>query len=442
MNLRYVRPLAVFGVWASLGLVAWVQAAAAQAHLLDRVVAVVNNEVITAQEINTHLRAAQAQLQSRNIRLPERSALVRQVLEQMIVQRAQLQWARETGVRVSDQTVNAAIARIAEQNAISLSDMQAQLAQEGVSFAQYREDIRNEITLSRLRQREVEALIQVTEGEVDNYLAEQAGIEAGTVEYQLAQILLRVPEGATTEQIAEIEKKAKDLMVQLEAGADFAQLAASHSAAPEALEGGLLEWRSAQRLPVLFVEALQRVDVGGLAPIVRSPGGFHILKLRGKRNAAEAHHAPEAVQQTHVRHILLRVSEITPETEVKRRLQELRDRMIRGGQEFGQLARLHSVDGSSTRGGDLGWINPGDTVPEFERAMNALKVNEISEPVQSPFGWHLIQVLERRTEGSPIERARLQARLTLRQRKADEQFQDWLRQLRDRTYVEYRLEDF
>jgi peptidyl-prolyl cis-trans isomerase SurA len=190
-----------------------------------------------------------------------------------------------------------------------------------------------------------------------------------------------------------------------------------------------------------FLDAVKDLKPGELAPIVRSAGGFHVLKLVGKRNAVEGRLATGPVQQTRVRHILLRVSDLTPEPEVRRRLQDLRDRVVRGGQDFGQLARLHSVDPSATRGGELGWLYPGDTVPEFERAMNQLKPGEVSEPVQTPFGWHLIQVLERRTEESPIERNRLAARQALRDRKADEAYQEWLRQLRDRTYVEYRLED-
>jgi peptidyl-prolyl cis-trans isomerase SurA len=281
----------------------------------------------------------------------------------------------------------------------------------------------------------------VSEGEVDNFLAEQAGVEAGAIEYNVAQILLRVPDNATTDRVEELRKRADELLEQLRGGADFARSAASFSNAPEALQGGDLGWRTAERLPALFLDAIKGLQPGELAPVVRSPGGFHILKLLGRRNAVESKLATGAVEQTRVRHILLRVSDLTPEAEVRRRLADLRDRVLKGGQDFGQLARLHSVDGSATRGGDLGWLYPGDTVPEFERAMNQLKPGEISEPVQSPFGWHLIQVLERRTEASPIERNRFAARQALRDRKADEAIQEWIRQLRDRTYVEYRLED-
>lgn len=408
---------------------------------LDRIVAVVNDEVITQVELQARVAIAEQQLRRQKINPPARDVLTRQVLERMIVDRAQLQLARETGVRVDDATVNATIARIAEQNGATLPVFRERLEREGVSFARFREDVRDDITMARLRDREVDSRIQIAEGEIDNFLAAQAGVDAGATEYNIAQILLRVPEAVSAQRIEEIRKRAEDLLAQLKSGADFARLAASFSAGPEALSGGELGWRTAERLPTLFLDAVKDLKPGELAPIVRSPGGFHVLKLVGKRNAVEGRLATGPVQQTRARHILLRVSDLTPEPEVRRRLQDLRDRVVRGGQDFGQLARLHSVDPSATRGGELGWLYPGDTVPEFERAMDALKPGEVSEPVRSPFGWHLIQVLERRTEESPVERNRLAARQALRDRKADEAYQEWLRQLRDRTYVEYRLED-
>ncbi|MDZ7653708.1 MAG: peptidylprolyl isomerase [Burkholderiaceae bacterium] len=408
---------------------------------LDRIVAVVNDEVVTASELDLRLRVAEQQLQRQKIALPPRDVLRRQVLERIIIDRAQVQTARETGVRVDDATVNAAIARIAEQNRMDLPTFRARLEADGVSFVRFREDVRDDIVMNRLRDREVDARIQISEAEVENFLAEQAGVAAGSVEYNIAQILLRVPDNASTERIEQVRKQADDLVAQLKGGADFARLAASFSASPEALKGGELGWRSVERLPTLFVDAVKGVKQGDIAPVVRSPGGFHVLKLVGSRNAVESRLTVGPLQQTRVRHILLRVSDLTPEPEIRRRLLELRGRAVTGGQDFGSLARLHSVDPSATRGGELGWLYPGDTVPEFERAMDALKPGEISEPVQSPFGWHLIQVLERRIDESPIERNRLAARQALRERKSDEAFQEWLRQLRDRTYVELRLEE-
>ena len=408
---------------------------------LDSIIAVVNDEAITASELDARTRVAVAQLRRQNINPPPPAVLRRQVLERMIVDRAQLQLARETGVRVDDATVNAAVARIAEQSGMSPQQFRERLEKEGIPFTRFRADVRDDIVISRLRDREVDSRVQVSEGEIDNFLAEQAGVTAGAVEYNIAQILLRAPDNASTDRIEATRRQAEELMAQLRSGADFARLAASNSASPEAMSGGSLGWRTADRLPSLFLDALKGLKPGDLAPLVRSPGGFHILKLVGQRDAAEGRLATGPVEQTRARHILLRVSDLTPEAEVRRRLLDLRERVVNGGQDFGQLARLHSLDSTATRGGDLGWIYPGDTVPEFERAMAQLKPGEVSQPVQSPFGWHLIQVTDRRTDESPTERNRMAARMALRERKGEEAYLEWIRQLRDRTYVEYRLDD-
>ena len=410
-------------------------------RLVDRIVAVVNDEVITAQELDIRMRIAEQQLTRQRIQLPPADVLRRQVLERMIIDRAQVQQAKETGVRVDDATINAAILRMAEQGGMGLPQMRERLERDGVSFARFREDVRDDIMMARLRDREVDSKVQIAEGELDNFIAAQAGVRAGSVEYNIAHILLRVPDNASPDRIEETRRRAEDIMQPLRSGADFAKLAASYSAAPEALNGGDLGWRTAERLPAVFLEAIKDKKPGELGQMVRSPGGFHILRLVGQRDAAQAATVTQALEQTHARHILLRVTDLTPEPDVRRRLNDLRDRVVKGGQDFGQLARLHSIDPSSTRGGDLGWLFPGDTVPEFERAMAGLKNGEVSEPIQSPFGWHLIQVLERRKEESPAERTRLVARQSLRERKAEEAYQEWLRQLRDRTYVEYRLEE-
>ena len=410
---------------------------------VDRIVAVVNDEVITANELQARTRAAQLQLQRQKIQAPPPEILERQVLERMIIDRAQLQMARESGVRVDDATVNAAMSRIAEANNMTIPALRQRLEGEGISFNQFREDVRQDILLNRLREREVDGRLQISESELDNFIADQAGVTADGEEINLAQILLRVPENANAQRLDETRQRADEILSQLKGGADFSRLAATYSNAPEALQGGALGWRAVDRLPTLFLEAIKGVKVGEIAPIVRSPNGFHILKVLGRRSAVEGKLAGTAapVQQSHVRHILLRVTDVTPEADVKRRLEEFKLRIDAGQVEFGTLARLHSVDPSGSRGGDLGWVYPGDTVPEFERAMNALKINEISDPVQSPFGWHLIQVSERKTEAVSTDRARQQARQALRERKSDEAYQDWLRQLRDKTYVEYRIDE-
>lgn len=408
---------------------------------VDRIVAVVNDEVVTANELRSRAQVAEAQLRRQKIQPPPFDVLERQVLERMIVDRAQMQLARETGVRVDDATVNATLSRVAESNGLTVQTLRQRLEADGVSFTQFRDDIRQDIILNRLREREVDSRIQISDSELENFIASQAGVTADSQEINLAQILLRVPENAPNDRILATRNRADELVVQLKNGAEFARVAASFSNAPEALQGGELGWRNADRLPTLFIDATKGLKVDEISPVIRSPNGFHILKVLGRRSAVDSKLATGPVQQTRARHILLRVSDLTPEPEVKRRLDEMKIRVEAGQIEFGTLARLHSLDPSGSRGGDLGWLYPGDTVPEFEKSMATLKINEVSAPVQSPFGWHLIQVLERRSEQASADRARLQARQALRDRKADEAYQDWMRQLRDKTYVEYRLDD-
>ena len=408
---------------------------------IDRIVAVVNDEVVTANELRARARVAEAQLRRQKIQPPSADVLERQVLERMIVDRAQLQLARETGVRVDDATVNATLGRIAESNGLSVQALRQRLEADGVSFTQFRDDVRQDIILNRLREREVDSRVQISDSELENFIAAQSGVSTDSEEINIAQILLRVPENSPSDRVDATRTRAEELIAQLKGGADFARVAASFSNAPEALQGGELGWRNTDRLPTLFIDAIKGLKPGDVTPAIRSPNGFHILKVLGRRSGVDSKLATGPVQQTHARHILLRISELTSEPEVKRRLDEMKQRIEAGQIEFGTLARLHSLDPSGSRGGDLGWLYPGDTVPEFEKSMNALKLNEISPPVQSPFGWHLIQVLERRTEQASSDRARQQARQALRDRKADEAYQDWMRQLRDKTYVEYRLDD-
>jgi len=306
-----------------------------------------------------------------------------------------------------------------------------------VPFDKFRDEVRQQIQLQRLREREVDDRIEVSDSEVDLYLEESKSAGGARAEYNLAHILVRLPDQASPEQIEQAHKKAEKARVEAAGGGDFGKVAASYSDGPDALQGGLLGWRAEERLPELFSGALKTMKPGEVSPVLRSPGGFHVLKLVDRRGAGVSAN----VEQAHVRHILVRTSEIVSEADARRRLTDLRERMVRGGADFGELARLHSQDASASRGGDLGWVLPGDTVPEFERAFIALKPGEISEPVKSPFGYHLIQLLERRASGLTPERQRMQARLALKERKADEAYQEWLRQLRDRTYVELRLED-
>jgi peptidyl-prolyl cis-trans isomerase SurA len=411
--------------------------------LIDAIAVVVNTDVITLKEIEERLRLVEQRLKRQNIQLPPREVLQKQLLERMIVNRAQMQLARETGIRIDDLLLDRAIARIAEQNKLNVQAFRDQLEGDGLSFARFREEVREEITLQRLREREVDNKIQITDAEIDNFLAAAAGnAEGGQSEINIAQILVRVPEKATPEQIAERRKRADEALAQLNSGAEFAKVAASFSDAGDALSGGELGWRSASRLPQLFLDATEKIKEGEIAPLVRSANGFHILKIIGRRSANMVKAgAGTVVQQTLARHILIKVNQIVPASEARRKLIELKERLDNKAAKFEELARLYSNDGSASKGGDLGWIYPGDTVPEFERAMNALKPGEVSGPVESPFGYHLIEVIERKSEEISRERQRLIARQALREQKLEESYEDWLRQLRDRAYVEYRLDD-
>jgi peptidyl-prolyl cis-trans isomerase SurA len=414
-----------------------------QPVLIDAIAVVVNTDVITLKELEERLRLVEQRLKRQNIQLPARDILQKQLLERMIVNRAQMQLARETGIRIDDLLLDRAIARIAEQNQLTVQAFRDQLEGDGLSFARFREEVREEITLQRLREREVDNKIQITESEVDNFLAAAAGnAEGAQSEINIAQILIRVPENASPEQIADRRKRAEQALAQLSAGTDFSKVAASFSDAGDALNGGELGWRSASRLPQLFIDATEKLKDGEMAPLVRSANGFHILKVVGRRSASAVKTGPGAVvQQTQARHILIKVNQIVSATDARRKLVELRERLENKAATFEELARLYSNDGSASKGGDLGWVYPGDTVPEFERAMNALQPGEVSQPVESPFGYHLIEVIERKSEEVSRERQRLIARQALREQKLEESYEDWLRQLRDRAYVEYRLDD-
>jgi peptidyl-prolyl cis-trans isomerase SurA len=411
-------------------------AAAARVALVDRIVAIVNKEVVTQFELSERISRVIKELQRRGTALPAREEIERQVLERIVSDRVQLQFARETGLRVDDLELDRTISRIAEGNKLSLTEFRQRLERDGISFEKFREEIREEILMTRLREREVTSKLTVSDGEIENFLLEQGARKDTGTEYSLAHILIRVPEQVSPEQLEVRRVRAEEVVRRLKDNGDFARIAATYSDAPDALQGGAMGWRAQERLPELFVEALSKLKSGEVSGVLRSPAGFHVLKLIDMRGAG----APTLVEQAHVRHVLVRTNELISENEARRKLLNLRERIV-NGVNFAELARLNSDDGSAARGGDLGWVYPGDTVPEFERAFTELKVMEVSQPVKSPFGWHLIQVLERRTADMSSDRKRLEARKALLDRKGDEAYQEWLRQLRDRAYVELRLED-
>lgn len=406
---------------------------------VDRIVAVVNSEVITLSDLRQRVAQVTRQLTRQGTTLPPADVLEKQVLERQIMERLQIQLANETSLRVDDITLDRAVGRIADSNKMSMTQFRKALEQDGLSWERFREEVRNEMLLTRVREREVDGRIVVSDAEVSNFLThpESAG---GQEEYNLSHILFRAPDGATPEQLARLRTKAEDVAARVARGEPFDKLAASYSDAPDALTGGNLGWRGSDRLPSLFAEAVAGLKPGETTAILRSAAGFHIVRVVDRKGGGQSG-VPAQVQQTRARHILIKTSEVVTDADARRRLTDLRERVVQGGANFGELARMHSADLSASKGGDLGWIYPGDTVPEFEQGMDALKPGEVSQPIQSPFGWHLILVEDRRVQDVSEERKRAAARNALRERKSDEAYQDWLRQLRDRAYVEYRQEE-
>jgi len=409
---------------------------AADPLTLDRIVAVVNKTVITEYELNTRVRSVTANLQRQKIALPAEDVLRRQVLDRLVNEKVLSDYAADTGIRVDERQLDQTMERIAGQNQLNLSQFKAALEKEGTSYPAFREQIRQDMQIQRLREREVDNRIYVTDAEIDQYLAANPDQAKAELEYRLSHILVTIPEGSGQDVINTKGQRAAEAARQLAAGKPFAEVAAAFSDAGDALSGGELGWRSAGRLPPLFLEALNKLEAGGVTQVLRSPAGFHLVKLQEKRQRD----GKEIIKQTHTRHILVKVNELTSDTDAKNRIQELRERIVNGA-AFEEQAKLHSEDGSAQKGGDLDWISPGDTVPEFEQAMNALQPGELSQAVRSPFGWHLIQVMERRDQDVTQDKRRTRVRMELRERKSDEQYEDWSRQQRDQAFVEIRLDD-
>ena len=405
-----------------------------QAVALDHIAVVVNDDIITRHELDSYLIKIKQQLKKQGTPLPAVKELEKQVVERMIIDMLQLQFAKESGVRVDDAQLDKALGRIAQQNNFaSLAEFRAKLGKEGVDFKKFREEIRNEITFSRLREREVDGKLVVSENEIENYLLTQNKQAGKNEEMELAHILVQIPEQASADKIQASKKRAEQAWDQLRGGAPFAQVAAGFSDAQDGLQGGSLGWRTSDRLPTIFQDALKNMHTGEVSAVLRSPNAFHIIKLLDKRSKD----APVIITQTHARHILIKTSEFTSETEAKNRLTEIK-RRIDAGADFAAQAKLYSEDGSAAQGGDLGWVSPGAFVPEFERSMSALKIGQMSGLVQTEFGWHLIQVIERRNADVSVEQKKQQANMAIRSFKSDEAFQEWLRQLRDRAFIEYR----
>jgi len=404
--------------------------------LIDRVIAIVNDEALTQYDINEQTRAVLVQMKAQKVTPPAPDVLEKQLLDRLITERVLMQYAKESGIRVDDTQVERTLSRIAQDNKMTPEEFRKAIEREGVTFSKYRDEIRNEMIIQRLREREVEGRVNVSDAEVELFLATLDAQSGGDVEYRIAHILVLVPEQATPEQVETRVRKVEEAMRQLRSGGDFGQIAATFSDAPDALQGGNLGWRAPARLPTMFVDPIRSLKPGQFSGVLRSASGFHIVKLIETRSRKD----PTVVEQTRVRHILVKVNEVTSESDAKAKIERVKERIDLGA-KFDEQAKLNSEDGSASKGGELGWISPGDTVPDFEAAMGRLKVGELSGPVRTNFGWHLIQVEERRTQDITTERQRDQARVALRQRKSDEMFQDWVRQQRDRTYVEIKLDE-
>lgn len=440
-KMKYVALLAAFSASICVAQPSGKQAAA-EPQLLNAVVAVVNNDVITTDELAERAHSAALNLRRQKIQLPPMQQLRVQVLEQLILERAISQRARETGIRVDDGIVNATIEQIAQQNKISVAELRRRLSLDGVTFPQFREEIRSQIVAQRLREREVDEEIKIPESEIDAFLADQAGYNINdTIEYNISHIWIPTSESMSSDELSAARDTAEDILDRAQDGEDFGRLAASYSKASDALDGGNLGWRTLSQMPTALAAAVReaRQQSSKVAMNVSSDG-YYIVKVNDRRDGVKTKLAGGPITQTHVRHILMAVTPVTDEATVLNRLNDIRKRLVENKEDFATLARLHSVDGSATRGGDLGWVHPGDTVPAFEEAMNQLKPGEVSRPIKTQYGYHIIQVIDRRQEAVDAERMRYMARQVLRQRKLAEATANWQRELRDRAYVEIRRE--
>ena len=408
-------------------------------QVADSVVAVVNDGVITRRELEERTALIAKRLQQQNAPVPPADQMQRQVLDQMVLERIQLQKAKEDGIVIDDATVNRTLARLAQQNQMTLDVYRARIEAQGVPWSTFTRDARTELTLSKLREKEVDSKITVSDGEVANYIASQRGPGArNTSDLRLQHIMFKLPSDAPDSEVAKVQAQADAVLKQAQGGEDFAKLAKQNSQDTDASKGGDLGFRTPGTLPAGIVNAVSTLRPGQVVPtLLRTDGGFEIIKLVDRRaSQGTAADAPKLVQ-THVRHILLRVSDGMSEQAARQKLLDIKQQVASGG-DFANFARTYSQDGSASQGGDLGWISPGETVPEFERAMNALQDNQISQPVRSEYGYHLIQVLGRReAEGSVSQQMDL-ARQAIGQRKAEQAYADWLRELRDTAYVDYK----
>ena len=406
-------------------------AALRESQLLDRVVALVNEDVVLLSELLAEEKTIEDLLAANNAPVMPADELRKQALERIIIRKLQLEEAAKLGITVDEETLLKSIGSIAARNNLDIPGLEKALAEEGMSMQTYREDLREQIILGRLKNREVLARIQITKAEVDNYLANAEQLPGGRSAFRLRHILISTPEGASSEEISKVQARTENLIEQLRQGADFAAMATRYSSGAQALQGGDLGWIESGKLPSLFTAELALMERGEIAGPIQSASGFHIVKLEDYRGGDR-----NIVKQTHARHILIRTDELTSDDAARSRLQQLYIR-ITGGEDFAALARANSQDTvSAIKGGDLGWVSPGSLVPEFEEVMNNLEINAVSKPFRSEFGWHIVQVLERKDHDATEDVRRDNARTALRNQKAEEAQALYVRKLRDQAYVE------
>ena len=407
-----------------------------QQYPLNRMVAIANNDVILSSELQDAMDEIVRQLNEKGTPVPEQAVLVKQVLERLVVDSLQLQIANDNGITVSDSMLNSEIQQLAKENGVTLTEFRDVLERDGYPYSKFRENLRKQLVISQVRRQMVASCIKVTDQEVDNLLATLKASGQSDIEYHLSHILVAIPEAASPGEIQAAEQRADNILVRLRNGENFSEIAISESDGQTALEGGDIGWRSLGQIPSLFLDSVKTMQVNDVSDLIRSSGGFHIVKLLEKRGD-ERH----LVEQTKARHILIKPDTVNTDEEVLVRIQQLEIR-LRGGEDFASLARSNSQDTlSAAKGGSLGWLNKGDTVPEFEEALEDLEPGEISKPVKTMFGWHLVQVQERRTHDSTEDYERSKVKSLIRSRKYDEELFLWLRRLRDESYVEYRIDD-
>jgi len=404
-------------------------------ELLDRVAAVVNDGLVLQSELDEQVAIIAARLKQQKLELPAPSVLRQQVLERLVVQEIELQRAKRMGVKVPDEALNAALQDVAQRNKITLEQLPDALASQGIDYATYREGVRKELTLTILRQRDVLQRINVTPRELSAFLDRQKRLPSESAEYNISHILIAVPQAATPEQLDQAGKRATEVYERAKRGEDFSKLAVAYSNAQTALEGGALGWRKGPELPTFLADLVVGMKPGEVSEPLRTPSGYHIVKLNELRTTE----APSIIDQVHARHILMKTTELLDDATVEQKLRAIRERILKG-EDFGTLAKAVSEDpGSGAEGGDLGWTGPGTFVPEFESTLAKLKVDEISQPFRTQFGWHIVQLLGRREFDNTEDLKRQHAFAQLRESKADEETELWLRRLRDEAYVEYKM---